>query len=554
VLSFLQGIETLETDVLVLGGGVAGHRAAAAVRGFGQRALMAHVAHGASPFLLGCNAPLGTNPDADSADAYFKDVVEAGGQLNDPRLVRALASHAVAAFQDLEALGVPFARDSTGVLLRHLSGNSRPRSFYVPEGTGRAILQQLAAHCRRVGVETWPGWQALVLLTDEGRVVGALLAKRATGEIRAVLARAVVLATGGIGRLYQDSTYPADVTSDSCALAYRAGATLIDMEFVQFEPTIIVHPEACRGMEIPTAMLGDGAHLLNAREERFMFRYNPVHGERLIEKARLALCIQQEIDAGRGLPDGAVWVDTTVVPREKLEGYVSHCRRLRAAGLDPAAERPRIRPAAHSHMGGVQIDAEGGTGVPGLYAGGEAAGGVHGASRIAGNGGADALVFGALAGKGAAISAMSSRKPRAPRHALDEGATVLGSLVRGLGRTDSQEILGIIQRTMSQNVGLRRHRDGLAAAASLLSDLERSLEGEESPADVPVPAFFAGLSARNMLLTARMITQAALLRTESRGAHQRTDFPLRDDAHWLRHIAFRAGPTGDLRAETIPVD
>jgi succinate dehydrogenase/fumarate reductase flavoprotein subunit len=160
---------------------------------------------------------------------------------------------------------------------------------------------------------------------------------------------------------------------------------------------------------------------------------------------------------------------------------------------------------------------------------------------------ADALVFGALAGKGAAISAMSLRERRAPRHALNEGAAVRGSLVRGLGRTDFQEILGIIQRTMSQNVGLRRHRDGLAAAASLLSDLERSLESEESPADVTIPAFFAGLSAR-------MIIQAALLRTESCGAHQRTDFPLQDDAYWLRHIAFRAGPTGDLQAETIPVD
>lgn len=551
MLSFPQAVEIFETDVLVLGGGVAGHRAAVAAHGREQRVLMAYVAHGASPFLLGCNAPLGMIPCGDSADAYFKDTVEAGGRLNDPRLVRVLTTYAIAAFQELDALGVRFAHDSHGVLLRHLSGNSYPRSFYVPEGTGRAILQHLAAHCRQVGVETLPGWQALVLLMDGGEVVGALLAKRATGELRAVLAPAVVLATGGIGQLYQDSTYPADVSSDSCALAFRAGAALIDMEFVQFEPTIVVHPEACRGMEIPTAMLGDGAHLLNAREERFMLRYNPVHGERLIEKARLALCIQQEINAGQGLPDGTVWVDTTVLPRDKLEGYVSHCQRLRAAGLDPARERPRVRPAAHSHMGGIRIDAEGWTGVPGLYAGGEAAGGVHGASRIAGNGGADALVFGALAGKSAAARAMSSPRCRDPRRALDNATTLLASLVRGMSRIDCRETLRTIQQTMSQYVGLHRHHDGLATAASLLSELERCLDSEASTADIPTSGCLAALSARNMLLTARMITQAALLRTESRGAHQRTDFPLQDDANWLLHIVHRAGTTGDLILETV---
>ena len=552
MVSCLTNVEPLATDVLVVGAGVAGHRAAAAAARLGQSVVVAHVARGASPFLLGCNAPIGR---ADSPEAYFGDIVEAGGHLNERPLVRALTTHALAAFHDLEALGVPFPRDANGhVLLRHLSGNSCARSLYVPDGTGRAILDALATHCRQLGVEFWSGWQALVLLTTDGEVFGALLVKRATGELRAVLAGAVVLASGGIGQLYEDSTYPADVNADSCALALRAGAALIDVEFVQFEPLIVVHPAACRGMEIPTAMLGDGAHLLNADGERFMFRYNPTHGERLIEKARMALCIQREIDAGRGLPDGSVWVDTTVLPGEKLEGYVSHCRRLRAAGLDPARERPRIRPAAHSHMGGVRIDADGWTGVPGLYAGGEAAGGAHGASRIAGNGGSDALVFGALAGQAAAGRARSSLRRLAPRQALEEATVLLASLLGGAGRVDAREIIAAVRHAMSLHAGLQRDGDGLTSAASKLAALEDALDSDSVVADVPLSAGLAMASARNMVLGARMVVETSLARTESRGGHQRLDFPSRDDANWLRHLVCRADASRGFVVESAPVN
>lgn len=532
--------------MLVLGGGVAGHRAAAAARTLGRRVVLAYTAHGASPFLLGCNAPVGPG---DSPEAYAKDMIEAGGRLNDCRLVRALATHAAEAVSELAALGVPFARDAAGPRLRHLAGNSHPRSLYVSDGTGKALLHHLSLYCRGLGVDTWPGWRALVLLQDAGSIIGALVA-RPSGEARLVLAGAVVLAAGGIGRLYADSTYPADVAADSCALAFRAGATLLDMEFVQFEPTITVYPEACRGMEMPTAMLGDGAHLLNAQGERFMLRYNPGHGERFIEKARMALCIQQEIDAARGLPDGSVWMDTTVLPRETLEGYVVHCRRLREAGLDPAAERPRIRPAAHSHMGGIGIDANGWTGVPGLYAGGEAAGGLHGASRIAGNGGADALVFGDLAGRGAAHAPVPRAGPRALARSVEEARACLGSLLGGLAGGDMREMTATIQGTMSRWVGLHRDRDGLTRALAVFSGLESALAGQPSMELGPADRL-AGLSARNMLLTARMIAQAALDRTESRGAHQRRDHPGEDDGRWLRHICFRAGAGGEPVADTV---
>ena len=545
-------LETVETDVLVLGGGVAGHRAAVAARELGRKVLLAYPAHGASPFLLGVNAPLGVQEYGDSEEAYFHDVVAAGEGLNDRPLVRTLASQASVAFRELDALGVPFARDKDRVLLRHLSGNAFPRSLYVPEGTGRALLRHLDARCRELEVRIHSGWRALTLLVDGGSVVGAVLVRRDPEQAVAVRAAAVVLATGGIGRLYHDSTYPADVLADSYALAARAGAALIDMEFVQFEPLIVVHPAGCRGMEIPTAMLGDGAHLLNAQGERFMFRTNPAHGELLIEKGRMALAIQAEIDAGRGLPDGTVWVDTTVMPRPALEGYLTHCRRLRAAGLDPALERPRIRPAAHSLMGGVRIDPEGWSGIPGLYAGGEAAGGVHGASRIAGNSGADVVVFGAVAGRGAAGGASSARSLRGWNRLLEAHSLASFRLPDGEA-FGSETTLEALRTIMSRHLGLSRDGDGLRLAADALRGLEQQLQAAST---APAPSWAAAdeaLRVRNALLAARMIAESALRRTESRGAHQRRDHPTQDDPRWLRHIACRLDDAGTLILDELPI-
>ncbi len=298
--SGLDPIPVAETDVLVLGGGIAGHRAAVAARQQGMRVSQAYLANGASPYIVGCNAPFGHVDPRDGPEVYYEDMVRGGYGLNDRRLARALATQATTAIDELRAIGVPFAAQNGRLLQRHLSGNTYPRSVYVPEGTGRAILDHLGRQCHDLGVEKLSGWKTVSLLRDGEEVVGALLAQPRDSRFLAVRARAVVLALGGIGRIYEDSTYPADVASDAYALAFDAGARLIDMEFVQFEPVVTVWPEACRGMEMPTAMMGDGATLLNAAGERFMFRHNPEHGEKRIEKAKLSLIIQHEIDEGQG--------------------------------------------------------------------------------------------------------------------------------------------------------------------------------------------------------------------------------------------------------------
>jgi len=288
-------------------------------------------------------------------------------------------------------------------------------------------------------------------------------------------------------------------------------------------------------MEMPTAMLGDGAQLRNATGERFMFRYNPEHGEKRVEKARLALCIQREIDEGRGFPDGSVAFDTTVLAPETLETYVGHCRRLRAAGLEPAREAPRVRPAAHSAMGGVRIDAACRSDVPRFYVCGEAAGGVHGASRLAGNGGGEIAVFGAIAGRTAAAEA----SPRPPDPARSARASLV--LLLETARSAPTDLNGIAV-LMSRCCGLYRDEVGLTRAVETLCVLRRSML--DGAAAGTVSELARNRSVGNALLGSALIAEAALQREESRGAHQRTDFPTMDDARWRIHIAAARGRDG----------
>lgn len=543
-------IDTLETELLVLGGGLSGARAAVAAREQGREVAHAYLARGASPFIIGANVPLGHADPHDGPEQYAADMIAGGYGLSDRRLVEALAGNAVASFEDLVRLGVPFARNGRGFLQRHLSGNTWPRSVFVPEGIGKVALEHLTARSREIGVRTLAGRHVVTLLRDGGAVVGALLADRRARRLVAVHARAVILAMGGIGRLYADSTYPSDVAADAYTLALEAGARLIDMEFVQFEPLVTAHPEGCRGMEMPTAMLGDGAPLLDADGERFMFRYNPEHGERQIEKARLSLCIQEEIDAGRGFPDGTVLLDTTVLPRETLESYVAHCRRLRSAGLDPALEGPRVRPAAHSEMGGILIDATGATGVPGLFACGEASGGIHGASRLAGNGGGETMAMGWLVGRAAARELEGDARP-ASRDWRRIHADALRGLAGGSGETGpAGGIREAIRDGMSAAAGLYRTATGLGKGLDALDDL--AAQAARLPV-TDIASMIEARSTRTMALVAGLILRAALARTESRGAHQRRDHPRQDDERWLRHLAFELTPQGRVTMNTLPI-
>ena len=544
-------IQVLETDVLVLGGGLAGFRAAVSARNSGAEVIAAYQAHGASQYIIGFNAPLGDSDPRDNPEVYFDDIVKGGYGLNDRQLVSVVAEGAIDALNELVSIGIPFERVGKKFAQRHLSGNSYPRSVFHPNGIGRLALKGLMEHSKSIGVKEQSGVKVINLLKDGDEVVGAILAKKHTGEFIAVHANAVVMAMGGIGAIYSDSTYPTDVASDSYALALQAGATLIDMEFVQFEPTVVVHPEGAKGMEMPTAMLGDGAHLLNSIGERFMFRYNPEFGETKIEKAKMALCIQREIDEGRGLPDGTVLFDTTKLPPEKLESYIHHCKRLRSSGLEPLTDLPRIRPAAHSHMGGIKVDKNYWTGISGFYAAGEASGGVHGASRLAGNGASDVIVSGGIAGR----SAASFKKSGAKRnwdlihHAALEKITSLSNKTEGI---KAEEIKKALCDTMLFSAGLIRDEAGLKEGKKKLRDLQllfnKGLQAKN------LSDALRALEAEHMLLTAQVIIEAALERAESRGAHRRSDYPNSDDSSWLHHIGFMMKQGQELNRLKVPIE
>ncbi|WP_059410669.1 FAD-binding protein [Cupriavidus basilensis] len=548
-------VEVVSTDVLVLGGGMAGFRAALAAQAQGADVTLAYRARGASPYVIGFNAPIGSVDPMDSPDVFYEDMLKGGYFLNDRRLVRLLAEKSVDAFHELVAWGVPFAHaadsaDGGGqVLQRHLSGNRYPRSVFVPESTGGAILQVMANRARSLGIHQIAGQKAVELLRDGADVVGAVLWKPHSDQITVVHARAVVIAMGGIGRLYADSTYPVDVGADGLGMALDAGARLIDMEFVQFEPVVTVWPQECRGMEMPTSMLGDGAHLLNNRGERFMLGYNPPLGERGIEKARLALFIQREIDEGRGFPEGGVAFDATVLSEQQRESYVSHCRRLRAAGVDPATTPPIVAPAAHSMMGGVAVDGDCWSGVPGLYVGGEAAGGVHGASRIAGNGCSDTLVFGAIAGGGAARGML-------PATARDWPAIEASAIARlahadgGACAEDVRQAKEDMRKVLSEAAGIWRNGPGLTAGLAAFGALHENIFRMRAGSR---EAAVELREARRMAAVGTTVLQAALGRTESRGAHQRTDFPATDNTRWLQHIAFTRGGSDELVQSLEPI-
>lgn len=542
-------MESLCADVLVVGGGLAGFRAAVAARQAGADVVVTYHAHGASPYVIGFNAPIGAEDPRDSPDVFFDDMIRGGYGLNDRRLVRVLAHGSIDAFNELAALGVPFAQRDGRTAQRHLSGNTYPRSVYIPDGTGGALLQALKRQARDLGVRTLSPYQVVELLKHDSAVVGAMLRRSNGQSLLSIRARATVLATGGIGRLFAGSTYPSDVAAEPLAMALEAGAGLLDMEFVQFEPVVTVWPEACRGMEMPTAMLGDGAQLRNVLGERFMLRVNPPHAERGIEKARMALYIQREIDEGRGLPEGGVIFDTTLLPPDRRESYVSHCSRLRRAGVDPATQAPVVAPAAHSLMGGIGIDAGGATGVPGLFAGGEAAGGLHGASRVAGNGCADTLVFGAVAGRTAAREQLSLGALAWP--VIEAQAIARLDPERAPARELSREVKARIRGILAERAGIWRSGEGLDQGLGQLRGLMHELEvsrGAESVADA-----IEARQAQRMCLVACTIVNGALLRAESRGAHQRRDHPQPDDSRFLHHLTFRLTASGVLSAEATPI-
>jgi fumarate reductase (CoM/CoB) subunit A len=464
--------------------------------------------------------------EGDSPDVHYRDTLASGQGLNDPRLVRIMVEEAEAGIAWLEALGVLFERTPAGqYALDPMNGHSFPRSLYFRDVTGKVMIDTLRGEAQRLGVRTLEDIQITSLIGDGRAVAAAVGLDQQRGDLLLARARALVVASGGAGQLYPLTTNPAQSTGDGLCLALKAGAALRDLEFYQFYPISVVVPQTLRGFVLGISQFG---RLYNAKGERFMEKYSPA----LLEAATrdvLAQAIASELRAGSGGPGGGVYLDVTGLKDQVYAEYSDAIRLTRKHGVDLRTERVEVRPAAHYAMGGIKIDERAETGVAGLFAAGEATGGIHGANRLGNNSLLDTVVFGIRAGRFAAEYARQRAEPRVDRDALYEETGRLRELLKAGGRGCAPwQIRLDLQKLMEQKAGIIRNAGELEAAQSALKGLEDCLH-RESGISASEGRFNRGLAdyleTENLLLLAQGLVRAALERRESRGAHFREDRP-----------------------------
>lgn len=551
--------ETLRTEVLIVGAGAAGLRTAIELRRHGIDCLVvgkrehgdAHTVWAAG----GINASLGNVDPEDRWDIHGADTLKEGHYICDPRAVELLAKHAPERVRELEAWGANFSKTEDGrINQRYFGAQSYRRTCFVGDRTGEAILGTLVSKAKDVGVAYRQNLFISKLLKRDGRVVGAAGFDMDKGNFVVVNAKATVLAAGGLTALYYRSSSRKDEnTGDAAALAYEAGATLKDMEFVQFHPTGMIKPEPMSGRLVTEAVRGEGGRLFNREGERFMERYSPEQME-LDARDVVARANYQEIQAGRGTEDGGVFLDISHRDagfiRERLPKIYGQ---FKEHGVDITQQPMEVAPTAHYVMGGVKIDFDTGeTTVPGLFAVGEAVAGVHGANRLGGNSLAETVVFGQIVGQHLArqVDAMPSLLP-------DEGEvqaqlTHLAELSRANGDVTVDELIDELGELLWDHAGIVRTAEGLERGLKKLGTLQSSAASIAVNSDLTSVAFEYACNLRFMLLAAEAILRGALLRDESRGAHHRSDAPMRK-AQWEKNILYARDGTGAMKLWTAPV-
>ncbi len=538
----------LEHDVLVVGAGLAGMRAAIAARAGGADAAIISKVHPvrshSNAAQGGINAALTDRGDDWEDHAY--DTIKGSDFLGDQDAVEVMCRSAGQSLIDMEHMGVTFNRDDEGRLgTRAFGGQRRARTFFVGDFTGQALLHVMFEQLIKSGVQRYEEWFVTSLIIEDGQVAGVTALELRTGQLHAIRAKSVIFCTGGCGRLFEPSTNALIVTGDGMALAYNAGARLMDMEMVQYHPTTI----AGNGVLLSEAARGEGAYLRDKNGERFMERYAPNMME-LASRDVVSRAEQTEINAGNGI-DGCVLLDCTHLGERLIMEKLSQIRELGIdlTGRDMIRELVPIRPGMHYIMGGIKTDIDGQTNVPGVYAAGECANvSVHGGNRLGANSLLDTIVFGERSGDHAAASAKTVSFV-----GFDEDEVVSreqGRLQDMLDRPDNGDRWGRIRLemgdSMNRNVAVFRTREGIEETIQELQDLKDRYES------VPVhnkgrvfntDLVFA-LELGFMLDCAEAIAVSALERRESRGAQFRTDYPARDDDNWLKHIVVTKGELG----------
>jgi succinate dehydrogenase / fumarate reductase flavoprotein subunit len=557
--------ETYDYDVIVIGAGGAGLRAAIEAKERGLRtAVICKSLLGKAHTVMaegGLAAAMGHVWPEDNWQVHFRDTMRGGKLLSNWRMAQIHAKEAPDRVYELECWGALFDRTKDGrINQRDFGGHRYARLAHVGDRTGLELIRTLQQKVVSMGTDVFMECKILRLLTDsEGRASGAVGYMRPSGEMCVFKAKAIILATGGIGKSWQFTTNSWESVGDGHAMAAWAGAEMMDMEFVQFHPTCMVWPMTARGLLTTEGVRGDGGVLRNSDNERFMFRYIPdmfqaetadteeeadawyddhVNNRRppeLLPRDEVARAINSEIKAGRGSPHGGVFLDiasrrTPEYIRRRLPSMYHQFMEL--AGVDITAEPMEIAPFCHYMMGGVRVEAESGaTSISGLYAAGEVAAGLHGANRLGGNSLSDLIVFGYRAGIAAADFALAHPGP--PKISGEEVQRVIDGALAPFGRLEGAnpyDLQAELQETMQMLVGLIRTGPELEEALSKLEDIERRATQVRAVGPLRYnPGWHLATDLPSMLTVSTMVARAALERRESRGGHTREDFPAADE-------------------------
>jgi succinate dehydrogenase / fumarate reductase flavoprotein subunit len=553
--------ETYEHDVLVVGAG-----------GAGLRAAIEALSHGASVGVV-CKSLLGkahtvmaeggiaaamANVDRkDDWRTHFRDTMKGGKLLNDWRMAQLHAQEAPDRVRELEQWGALFDRTADGdILQRAFGGHTFKRLCHVGDRTGLEMIRTLQDRGVQMGFHVYMECAITRLLKDGDRVCGAVGYWREQGRFVVFKAKSVVLATGGIGKAWRITSNSWEYTGDGMALAYDAGAELLDMEFVQFHPTGMVWPPGVQGILVTEAVRGEGGVLKNRLGERFMERYDPDKME-LSTRDVVARAIYTEVREGRGTEHGGAFLDISQKPAEYVKRKLPsmYHQFLELADVDITKGPMEVGPTCHYMMGGVRVDAETAqTTVPGLYAAGEVAAGLHGANRLGGNSLSDLLVFGRRAGLAAAENA--ARVP-APEPRPEEIEDAVREMLAFFERPEGESPYAIhrdLAEAMQNLVGIFRNAEDLEKGLEKIRDLsERASRVRVEGSRLFNPGWHLARDLRSMLTVTEAVARSALVRTESRGAHSRTDYP-KTDPEWGKrnNVVRRRGDAMEVTQKPVP--
>jgi succinate dehydrogenase / fumarate reductase flavoprotein subunit len=587
--------QTFEHDVLVIGAGGAGLRAAVAASAAGAKVgLVCKSLLGKAHTVMaegGIAAALANVDDRDNWKVHFADTMRGGQYVNNWRMAELHAKEAPDRVRELEAWGALFDRTDDGrILQRNFGGHKYPRLAHVGDRTGLEMIRTLQDHSIHHGIDVHMECTVLQLFTDGGRVTAALGYDRERGRFRLFRAKAVVLATGGVGRAYSITSNSWEYTGDGHALAYHAGAALQDMEFVQFHPTGMIWPPSVRGILVTEGVRGEGGVLLNRQGKRFMFDDIPdnyrtqtadseeegwryTQGDKsarrppeLLTRDHVARCILREVREGRGSPHGGVFLDISWIKRKLPDARKYIIRKLpsmyhqfkQLADIDITTTPMEVGPTTHYIMGGIRVDGDSQSStLPGLFAAGECAAGLHGANRLGGNSLSDLLVFGKRAGDFAAAFAGGHRIGEVDLAEVDEAIRCSLAPFERVAASDGggpYQVQQELQTVMQTLVGIVRTEAEMNRALQCIDTLkERARQVGVTGNREYNPGWHTGLDLPNLLTVSEAITRAAIERRESRGGHFREDYPDKDPAGATFNIVIRKGEDARMRLTREPV-